>query len=180
MLDINDSSVIHKFEKMAKRSGEIFSVNICGQTIVFLNSEPLLRKAFGSEQYAICFNDRPTTAFRRLFRTAGESVASFPHANDIMFKIQKKALIKALHAYGSGIQKLKDKVLVELENVLKKIENNETKEFDCSAFLQRSLSNILSMVKKDYSDDNDGGIVQFYLEEQRKDCQAVVFHLLTK
>ncbi|KAL4238297.1 Cytochrome P450 1A1 [Mactra antiquata] len=240
-LDINVSNSIYKFDEMVKRSGHIFSVNMCGKTMVVLNSADLLRKAFSSEQYAKYFNDRPKSSYPRFFRPSGDSLGYTLQASDPMFKLQKKTMIRAIHAYGSGIQKLEDKVLAEMENVLNKIENMETKEFDCSAFLQRSLSNIISLIlvgkmipdgdpdenlpwqktdatdyfaspiidtiltalpslrllpfttlgnkyresleitrriadkffysieKKDYGDDDDGGIVQFYLEEQRKE-----------
>lgn len=145
-MEIDESNSIYKLEKFAKQYGEIFSLNMCGTTMIVLNSESMMRKAFCSEKYAKYFNNKPKSFYGKYFRPSGDSVAFIPDGQGEIYKKLKKTYIKALHAYGTGIKEIEDKVLREMENVLNKIDNMETKEFEFVGFLKRSLSNIVSQI----------------------------------
>ncbi|KAL4230090.1 hypothetical protein ACF0H5_010475 [Mactra antiquata] len=166
-LELNDMNSNQKFEEMTARYGEIFSLNMFGQNLVVLSSENMIRKAFCSEQYAKHLNDKPRSFFGTYFRNNCESLAFYSKSTDPLYKRLKKVFMAALHSYGSGLQKIENKVVEELENVREKIDGFKGKEFDFDVVIKRSLTNIMSLVNKE-SIRHNKGIVDYYLAEQTK------------
>jgi hypothetical protein len=135
-----------KFMEYAEIFGEIVQLKILVNNFIVLNSESLLRKAFADNVYKPYFNDRPDIFFGHHFRCGNKSLGMTSDGAGEDHKIARKEIAKAIHAYGSGLQDLEDNVMVEMELLIKRIDNMQGKEFECLDLFGRSLSNTMSLI----------------------------------
>ncbi|XP_053381284.1 uncharacterized protein LOC123555172 isoform X1 [Mercenaria mercenaria] len=84
--------------------------------------------------------------FGEYIRFHHQSLAFVPEGFGSFHNVARKQLVKALHAYGSGLTDLEKNVLVEMDLLVKRIEEMPNMTFQCMDVFGRSLSNVISLV----------------------------------
>ncbi|XP_060551921.1 cytochrome P450 1A2-like isoform X1 [Ruditapes philippinarum] len=144
--EIDNETIHFKFSEWAEKFGDIFRVKMFSDNFIVLNTEENIRKAFGSEKYKNHFGDRVEMFWGEHFRCHNQSLAFVSDGSGLFHRIARKSYMQALHTYGSGLQELENNVMTEMSNLIERIEKRSGKEFECVSMLQRSLSNVMSLV----------------------------------
>ena len=121
--------------------GKIFQINLMGQTLVILNDASLVRKAYGSFEYADVLNDRPATFFREyvLFNCNDISLANWCRQT----AIKRKLWHKAFRLYGNNTKHYEDVAKSEMERLLEVMEKTNGNDFDIYTLLNKSVAESL-------------------------------------
>ncbi|XP_045178753.2 cytochrome P450 2E1-like isoform X2 [Mercenaria mercenaria] len=168
--EVRADNIHLKLMEYAEQYGEIFQLKMLVKNFIVLNSESILRLAFSDEHYKQYFNDRAQMFFGHHFRCRNQSIGMISDGAGKGHKIGRKEFAKAIHAYGSGLQKLEDNVMTEMELLVKRIERMPGNEFQCLELFRRSLTNTMSLVLNgDVIDDNDPNIEMMWQHVQGAD-----------
>lgn len=143
VFEFDESTMPSHLSEYVKKYGDIFQMKMLLGNVVVLNTSELTKKAFCSEEYKPYMNDRAYIFYMDSFRSNSESTA---FGNGKIHYVLKKYFHKGLHAYGDGIKHLESKVMTEMENVVSKIDTFSGQEFSLVSVIQRSLTNVISLV----------------------------------
>ncbi|XP_053390092.1 vitamin D(3) 25-hydroxylase-like, partial [Mercenaria mercenaria] len=143
ILEINDKTIHFKFTDYAQKFGEIFRLKMLMDNVIVLNSENIIRKAFGGEKYKRYFGDRGEMFYGEHFRCHSQSLGFAPSGSGVFYRTARKNYVRALHMRGT--QNSKDNIMVEMAKLVKRLEDKSGREFEFVSLLQRSLSNVMSL-----------------------------------
>ncbi|XP_053380168.1 cytochrome P450 1A1-like [Mercenaria mercenaria] len=156
ILEFNNETIHLKFMEYAEKFGEIFRLKMLSDNLIVLNTEENIHKALGGEKYKNYFGDRAEMFWGEHFRCHNQSLAFVASGSSLFHRTARKSYTQALHTYGSGIQDLENNVMIEMANLIERIEKYSGGVFECVSMLQRSLSNVLSLVLRGETiPDND-------------------------
>lgn len=181
--DINEHNIIDKLFEYAEEYGDIFGMKLLHQNIICLNSSDVIRKALASEPYMKFMNDRLKFFFAETMLYGSQSVVFYGDAHSSVYVGMRKGIIKGLHVYGQeGMDAFEMKIHQELERLNKKIESFDGHDFDIVALLQRSLTNVISLVLTGETladDDKDLNMYWDFVENANYFLKPTVDNILT-
>ena len=124
---------------LVKDYGEIFQINLMGQNLVILNDASLVRKAYGSLEYADVVNDRPMTFFGKYVMF---NCNDFAFANwDRKTAIKRKLWDKSFKLYGNNTDHYEHVARGEIKRLLEHFEKTKGNDFDIYSLLRKSVAN---------------------------------------
>lgn len=146
ILEIDNETIHQKFMEYADKFGEIFRLKLFLENVIVLNTQELFHLAYGDEKYKRSFGYRADMFYGRHFRSQNKTLAFISDGAGVFHRTARKIYVHALHTYGSGLHELENNVMTEMANLVQKIERKKNSEMECVGMLQRSLSNVMSLV----------------------------------
>ncbi|XP_013413433.2 cytochrome P450 2D20 [Lingula anatina] len=122
----------------AKRYGEVFSVNLGGNTVVVLNGVEAVRDAF--QRKATVFAGRPRIPSFDFLHHRGIISADYGPA----WQAHREFLMRYLR--GTDEDKLEEKINREIDTLIEFLRHKNKSKFNCSETLMISVANILMSV----------------------------------
>lgn len=145
-LEINETNIVDKMEKLASVYGDVFTFKMFNHKVLCVNSVESLKSLFTGVEYKRHTNDRNKMFYGEYLMFGSQSIAFYKSGFSAVHNSMRKAFTKGLHLYGEGIQQFESLVLLELHNLNRKIESAGCGEVDFLSVFKRSLSNIMSIV----------------------------------
>ena len=143
-LEITSETLHLKLSEYAKKYGDVVQVKIFTDNIICLNSADLIRKAFNDDPYKKFLNDRPATFWGQRILSDSQSIGFYPRAFGGIHGDLRKGITKAFHVYGDGVKEFEEKIAVEIQRLLKVIDEKGGKDFEFISVIKRSLSNTMA------------------------------------
>ncbi|XP_049443085.1 uncharacterized protein LOC125895373 [Epinephelus fuscoguttatus] len=153
-----DTKHPHKyFTKLADVYGNVFSVRLGGERMVFVSGYKMMKEALVTQ--ANNFVDRPNSSSQHRFysRDTGNPGGLFV-SNGEKWKRQRRFALSTLRSFGLGKNTIEEKICEEIRHLQEEIEKERGEPFSPDGLFNNAVSNIicqLVMAKRfDYSDHN--------------------------
>ncbi|KAL7396100.1 hypothetical protein ABVT39_000259 [Epinephelus coioides] len=153
-----DTKHPHKyFTKLADVYGNVFSVRLGGERMVFVSGYKMMKEALVTQ--ANNFVDRPNSPSQHRFysREPGNPGGLFV-SNGEKWKRQRRFALSTLRSFGLGKNAIEQKICEETRHLQEEIEKEKGEPFRPDGLFNNAVSNIicqLVMAKRfDYSDHN--------------------------
>ncbi|XP_033477946.2 cytochrome P450 2J6-like [Epinephelus lanceolatus] len=153
-----DTKHPHKyFTKLADVYGNVFSVRLGGERMVFVSGYKMMKEALVTQ--ANNFVDRPNSPLQHRFysREPGNPGGLFV-SNGEKWKRQRRFALSTLRSFGLGKNAIEQKICEETRHLQEEIEKEKGEPFSPDGLFNNAVSNIicqLVMAKRfDYSDHN--------------------------
>ena len=127
----------HLFAKYAEKYGPVVHLKLFNKTMIILNDFSSIRDAFQHPN----FNDRPKMLFAELTDAYGVSTISGEPWLEL-----RRFCISALRNFGIGKSSFEEKIVIEAEEVVKKMNAYDGKPFDPKAPFANAVANIIYSV----------------------------------
>lgn len=162
-LEVTEQNMPQKCFEYAEKYGPIVQLKLFNTNIILLNSVELIQKAVNGDIYKQYFNDRPGFFYGEHFLFGSQGVIVYKDGYNSVHSDLRKTLTKGLHVYGDGIKEFEAKIVIELGNLVKRLEKHGDKEFEFISQIKMSLANLLSILLiGEALDDDDEDINVFW------------------
>ncbi|XP_035503548.1 cytochrome P450 2J4 [Scophthalmus maximus] len=152
------------FTKLADIYGNVFSVRLGSEKMVFVSGYKMLKEAVGTQ--AENFVDRPYTPLSDRF-CSGTSGGLFM-SNGQTWKRQRRFALSTMRNFGLGKSLTEQSISEEVRYLLEEIEKEKGEPFRTSGLLNNAVSNIICQLvmgkRFDYSDQNFQTMLKYLSE----------------
>ncbi|XP_070765655.1 cytochrome P450 2J6-like [Enoplosus armatus] len=142
------------FTKLADVYGNVFSVRLGSDKIVFVSGYKMVKEAIVTQ--AENFVDRPYNAMAERFYS-GKSGGLFM-SNGEIWKRQRRFALSTLRSFGLGKSTMEQNICEEIRHLQEEMEKEKGEPFNPAGLFNNAVSNIICQLvmgkRFDYSDDN--------------------------
>ncbi|XP_070764585.1 cytochrome P450 2J6-like [Enoplosus armatus] len=142
------------FTKLADVYGNVFSVRLGSDKIVFVSGYKMVKEAIVTQ--AENFVDRPYNAMAERFYS-GNSGGLFM-SNGEIWKRQRRFALSTLRSFGLGKSTMEQNICEEIRHLQEEMEKEKGEPFNPAGLFNNAVSNIICQLvmgkRFDYSDDN--------------------------
>ena len=128
----------------AEKCGKIFQLRVFGHTVVFINDDKVLRKAFAGDEYGDIFNDRPDNFAMQYVMRGMENRPGCMGRNDKAVGAVRKMSHKGLKYLGEGLSSFEQHINDELMRFITEIKSKGEEDIDICELLRTSFANMMS------------------------------------
>ncbi|TDH08371.1 hypothetical protein EPR50_G00096620 [Perca flavescens] len=155
------------FTKLADIYGNVFSVRLGGEKMVFVSGYKMVKEAIVTQ--AENFVDRPYSAMvDRLY--SGDSGGLFS-SNGETWKRQRRFALSTLRSFGLGKGTMEQSICEEIRHLQEEIEKEKGEPFNPAGFFNNAVSNIICQLvfgkRFDYNDHNFQTMLKYMSETVR-------------
>ncbi|XP_054459075.1 cytochrome P450 2J6-like [Anoplopoma fimbria] len=152
------------FTKLADIYGNVFSVRLGGDKMVFVSGYKMVKEAIVTQ--ADNFVDRPNNAMaERIY--SGDSGGLFM-SNGEVWKRQRRFALSTLRSFGLGKSRMEQCICEEIRHLQEEIENEKGEPFCPAGLFNNAVSNIICQLvmgkRFDYSDHNFQTMLKYMSE----------------
>ncbi|XP_069065963.1 cytochrome P450 2K1-like [Pleurodeles waltl] len=140
-LNVVDLKNMHKsLMELSEKHGNVFTVHFGPKKMVVLTGYETIKDALVN--HADDFGDRAEIPiFQRI--TGGHGIA-FSHGDP--WKVMRRFTLSTLRDFGMGKKTIEDKILDELQALIKNFESHKGKPFDTRIILNSAVSNVICSI----------------------------------
>ncbi|XP_054459002.1 uncharacterized protein LOC129094767 [Anoplopoma fimbria] len=152
------------FTKLADVYGNVFSVRLGGDKLVFVSGYKMVKEAIVTQ--ADNFVDRPFNAMADRVYLGG--IGGLFTSNGETWKRQRRFALSTLRSFGLGKRTMEQSVCEEIRHLQEEIENEKGEPFNPTDLFNNAVSNIICQLvmgkRFDYSDHNFQTMLKYLSE----------------
>ncbi|XP_031167431.2 cytochrome P450 2J5-like [Sander lucioperca] len=155
------------FTKLADIYGNVFSVRLGGEKMVFVSGYKMVKKAIVTQ--AENFVDRPYSAINDRVYSGGSGGLFL--SNGETWKRQRRFALSTLRSFGLGKGTMEQSICEEIWHLQEEIEKEKGEPFNPAGFFNNAASNIICQLvfgkRFDYNDHNFQTMLKYMSEAVR-------------
>lgn len=129
------------FMEMAKKYGNVFTVNLAGQNVLVLNGFEAVREALVKQ--STVFAGRPHLALTQEL-TEGQGIVSADYGS--IWREQRRFTLQTLRNFGFGKQSFETNIQEEIRCMLDEFRATSGKPFNANHVMETSVSNVVCSI----------------------------------
>lgn len=144
MFQIDASCANNSYNKLSKKYGDVFSLQICWQNIVVLNGFEVIKEALFQKSEDIA--DRPRFPLYESFGLTGNSKGVLLAHYGQGWKEQRRFSLSTLRDFGMGKKSLEERVTEEAGFLCSAFESEQGCSFNPQYYINTAVSNIICSI----------------------------------